>query len=150
MAADFRKLADNLWVAPQIRPEDIPAAAAMGVTTVINNRPDKEEWGQPAGADIEAAAKAAGLDYVAIPVVNGVPFSPEQIDAFDAAVAGAKSGVLAFCRSGTRSTILRSLAAARAGVPVDLVIVDAKAAGYDMGCHRELFDSVALWGANKG
>ena len=59
----FSALDAAFLVSPQIQPGDVAAAAAMGVTTIVNNRPDGEEPGQPAGAEIEAAARAAGLAY---------------------------------------------------------------------------------------
>src|SRR5690606_11148109 len=63
MSGKFKPLAEGFWVAPQIEPGDIAAAKALGVRVIINNRPDGEEPGQPDGAAIEQAAKAAGLAY---------------------------------------------------------------------------------------
>ena len=60
---DFRRVTDDFSVSPQIDLEDMAAAAAQGFTLVINNRPDGEQPGQPTSAEVEAAAKAAGLDY---------------------------------------------------------------------------------------
>ena len=98
---DFRRVTATFAVSPQIRPEDVAAAAAQGFTTLINNRPDGEAPDQPTSAEIEAAARAAGLDYAYIPVV-GRP-SADQVRAVHDEVAAAKGPVLAFCRSGTRS-----------------------------------------------
>ncbi len=64
----FIPVADDFFASPQISLADIEEAARIGVTLIINNRPDGEEPGQIAGAEIEAAARAAGLDYVAFPV----------------------------------------------------------------------------------
>ncbi|HCK84218.1 MAG TPA: hypothetical protein DHW63_06795, partial [Hyphomonadaceae bacterium] len=75
VTGQFVPLADDYLVSPQIGPEDIAAAKALGVTLIINNRPDGEEFGQPKGAEIEAAAKAASLAYVAIPV-RGMAIGP--------------------------------------------------------------------------
>lgn len=131
MSSKFRPLSEGYFVAPQITPEDVRAAAAMGVTLVINNRPDGEEPGQVAGAEIEKAAKAAGLAYAAIPV-RGSDISASQLDAFDAAISAADGPVLAFCRSGARSTLLRAMALARAGSPVGEIVDSAAGAGYDL------------------
>ncbi|MEL7030031.1 MAG: sulfur transferase domain-containing protein, partial [Pseudomonadota bacterium] len=68
MQSQFRTLAPDFAVAPQISQQDVAAAAADGVVLIVNNRPDGEEPGQPAGAEIEAAARAAGVAYAAIPV----------------------------------------------------------------------------------
>lgn len=126
----FRTLDETIMVAGQIRPEDVAAAAGQGVRIVINNRPEGEEPGQPAGAEIEAAAAAAGLGYVAIPVDHS-GFSVEQVDAMRAALA--KPGpALAFCRSGTRSTYLWALARGAAGDEPAELKAKAGNAGYDI------------------
>lgn len=139
MNAKFRPLAEGFLVSPQIAASDIPDAAALGVALVINNRPDGEEPSQPAGSSIAAAAKQAGLQYVAIPVA-GMNVAAADLDAFDAAVRAAEGPVLAFCRSGTRSTVLRALARARAGDDVEGLIEEAAEAGYDLsGLAGRLF-----------
>ena len=66
--SDFRKLSGNVWASPQITVADIAEAAKLGVTLVVNNRPENESEDQTPGAEIEAAARAAGMDYRAIPV----------------------------------------------------------------------------------
>lgn len=140
MSDSFIPLAPNFWVSPQIRAEDLAAAKGLGVTLVINNRPDGEELGQPKGADIEAAAKALGLSYVSIPV-GPMGVSPAHLDAFDAAAAANRGGVLAYCRSGTRSTIVRALSEARAGRPVDAIISEAAQAGYNIAGQRAALEA---------
>lgn len=141
MTAKFIPLAEGFYVSPQIAPQDIETAKALGVTLVINNRPDHEEPGQPDGAEIEAAAKAAGLSYVAIPV-SGMGIGPSHIDAFIAAVTDNDGGVLAFCRSGTRSTVLRAFARARDGDPVDAIIDEAAQAGYNIAGQRRALEAL--------
>jgi uncharacterized protein (TIGR01244 family) len=133
----FRKLDDSISVAGQIAPGDIATAAAQGFTLVINNRPDGEQPGQPAGAEMEAAARAAGLDYVAIPITH-TGFAEAQVAAMANALAGASGPVLAFCRSGTRSTLVWALARARLGDDVEALAAKAEAAGYDLGPVRGL------------
>ena len=125
---DFRTVTDTIAVSPQISVSDVATAAAQGVTLIINNRPDGEDPGQPRGAEIETVARAAGLDYLHIPVV-GRP-SAAQVDAMRAAVAGARGKVLAYCRSGTRSITTWALGA---GEPRDVLVAKGAAAGYDLG-----------------
>jgi uncharacterized protein (TIGR01244 family) len=134
-------LAPHFWVAPQIVVDDLKAAKAKGVTLIINNRPDGEEPGQPKGAEIEAAAKALGLSYVAIPV-GPMGVSAQHLDAFDAAMKANKGGVLAYCRSGTRSTVVRAMSEARNGRPVDEIISEAAAAGYNIADRRGALESL--------
>lgn len=143
MASGFIKLADGFFVAPQITPADVETARAVGITLIINNRPDGEETGQPEGAAIAAAAAAAGIAYVAIPV-SGAGIGPEHLDAFDRAVREAGGGVLAYCRSGTRSTVLRAMANARAGEPVDSIIDEAAEAGYNIAGQRRALEALSL------
>ena len=128
---DFRKVTDDFSVAPQIAIADIAAAADQGFALVINNRPDGEAPDQPSSAQMEAAARAAGLDYAFIPVRGGPTL--EQVDAVEAAIAEAKGPVLAFCRSGTRSIVTWSLGQARTGARERGELVRlGEQAGYDL------------------
>ena len=127
----FRDLDERVMVSPQIAADDIAAAKAQGVTLIVNNRPDGEAPDEPQGAEIEAAATAAGLDYVAIPVGHG-GFAATQVDAMAAALTGTKGKTLAYCRSGTRSTLLWSLARAKLGDAPDALKAKANTAGYDL------------------
>lgn len=111
---------------------DVDEAAAQGIRLIVNNRPDGEEAGQPLSAEIEAAARAAGLDYRHIPVAGG--FAPERVQAMAEALE--QGPVLAFCRSGTRSTFLWALARAARGAPSAETVAAAAAAGYDLGPIR--------------
>ena len=126
----LRRIDDRMLVAGQIRPEDIAAVKDGGVTMLVNNRPDGEEAGQPSSAEIEAAARAAGVDYRHIPVTSG--FSEEQVETMGVALDAAEGQVLAFCRSGTRSTFLWALARAQKGDPAEELFEKAVAAGYDL------------------
>ncbi len=129
MTLDLRRLDDNASVAPQIAPEDLAAIKAAGFATVINNRPDGEEPGQPHGDSIRVAAEAAGLRYVAIPFAGG-PLTPQLLAAMAEAMEHAP--VLAFCRSGTRSCNLWALAGALRGDDPAAMVARAADAGYDL------------------
>lgn len=127
----FRRVTDQLSVSPQIGLEDLSAAAAEGFKLVINNRPDGEDAGQPTSAQVEAAARAAGLDYVHIPVRGGP--TPDQVEANHRAVEAAGGPVLAFCRSGTRSIVTWSLGEFQADARSREELVELGAqAGYDL------------------
>lgn len=102
----LQPLDPDLCVAPQLMPAAMAAAAQAGFRSVVNNRPDYEEGPeQPTSAAIEAAARAAGLEYVHLPVSGGYQ-SPEEIAAFARLLATLPRPILAFCRSGARSTKL--------------------------------------------
>jgi uncharacterized protein (TIGR01244 family) len=139
----FRKLTEQVYASPQIGVAEVAEAAAMGVTLIINNRPEDEEPGQPSGSEIEAAARGAGLDYVAIPVTHA-GFSEPQVRAMAEALGKSGTGkVLAYCRSGTRSTLLWSLAKASEGADPQELAEAAANAGYDIGPVRPIVDMLA-------
>jgi uncharacterized protein (TIGR01244 family) len=138
----LRTIDASIAVAPQIAPEAIAELAAAGFTDIVNNRPDGEDFGQPDGDEIAAAAAAAGMTYTAIPVTQA-GFSHPQIDAMAAVLDKAKGPVLAYCRSGTRSCNLWALAAVKAGTHPDAVMAKAAAAGYDLTGLRPLLDALS-------
>ena len=138
----FRTINENISVSPQISLEDVTAAKAEGITLIVNNRPDGEDPSAPQSADIEAAAKAAGIDYLAIPITHS-GFSAPQVEALIGALEGATGKTLAYCRSGTRSTLLWSLAQAKQGVDPDEIARLAGNAGYDITPIRAMVDALS-------
>ena len=116
----------------------MPSLAAIGVTMIVNKRPDGEEPGQPSAAEIETAARAAGLAYRNIPVPPG-GLSRDLVDAMTEAIDEADGTLLAFCRSGTRSTYLWALARSQQGAAGDELIAKAAAAGYDLSPLARFF-----------
>ncbi len=141
----IRKIDEHFYASEQISPDDVAEAARLGIGTIVNNRPDGEDPGAPQGAEIEAAAKAAGIDYVAIPVTQA-GFSHPQIDLFAEVLADAVAPVLGYCRSGTRSTFLWTLAEAKAGRSPDELATRAAQAGYDITPIRAMADTLAAGG----
>lgn len=102
----IRQVTPDFCVAPQLTPEAMAEVAAMGFRSVINNRPDYEEGPhQPTSASVQAAAEEAGLQYRYLPVSGGYQ-SPEEIAAMGTLLGELPRPVLAFCRSGARSTKL--------------------------------------------
>ncbi len=102
----FTKITDNFGVAPQLAPEDMSAVAAAGFKSVINNRPDFEGGpAQPSSEQMSQAASAAGLTYVHQPV-NGANIQPTDVATFSSLLQTLPGPILAFCRSGARSTKL--------------------------------------------
>ncbi len=140
----FRNITATFSASPQISVADVETAKAEGFTLIINNRPDGEEDSAPQGADIMAAAAAAGLDYVSIPVTHA-GFSGPQVEAMAAALKGlGEDGrALAYCRSGTRSTLLWSLARASMGGNPSSIANNAAKAGYDISPVRPMVDALA-------
>jgi uncharacterized protein (TIGR01244 family) len=128
---DFRRVTDELSVSPQISVAQVAEAARQGFRTVVNNRPDGEEAGQPPAAEIAAAAEAAGLAYAHIPIRGGP--TPDQVAQTGALFETAQGPVLAFCRSGTRSIVTWSLSQAASGARSRAELIGlGRAAGYDL------------------
>ena len=141
----FRQVTETVFASPQITVEAVAEAKDLGIVRIINNRPEGESDDQTPGAEIEAAARAAGIDYVAIPVGHG-GFSQAQVDAMSAALDGLEGPVLAYCRSGTRSTLLWALARAKAGDNPAVIASKAAAAGYDVSPVRQLIEMLSAGG----
>lgn len=135
----FRKLTDTVYASPQIGLDEVAEARRLGVTLIVNNRPEGESDDQIAGDEIAAAARDAGIDYVAIPVTHA-GFAQHQVDAMAEALEKSSGPVLAYCRSGTRSTLLWALARTKAGDDRDELARQAAAAGYDLAPIRQIMD----------
>ena len=127
----IRQLDEQTFVDGQIGPEDLAEVKAMGVTMVINNRPDGEDAGQPTSAEIEEAARAAGLDYRHVPIARGM--GPSDVEAMREAIHATGDGkMLAFCRSGNRSTLAWAIARNEDGTPRDELRRCAEGAGFSL------------------
>ena len=142
--ADIRRLTDRFAAEPQITPEDVAGIKAAGFGFIVNNRPDGEAADQPAGDAIEAAALEAGLGYCAIPIDQS-GFTVEQVAALSALMVSPRP-ILAYCRSGTRSTNLWALASASRGGAIEEIIDAALAAGYDVRALRPAMEQLAALG----
>lgn len=130
--SDFRRLSDEVWASPQITPAEVARAAREGFAMIVNNRPDGEALDQPDGAEIERAASEHGLGYRAIPVDHS-GFSEPLVEEMAQVLARSAGKVLAYCRSGTRSTFLWALAKASRGEDAGRLVQAAREAGYDLG-----------------
>ncbi len=99
------KLDDDLSVSGQVQPRDVPELARAGYRTIICNRPDEEEPGQPTFAEIAAIAESLGLKVAHIPVDDAHPVEMQKGE-FARALAQLPAPVLAYCRTGNRCTRL--------------------------------------------
>ncbi|MFN3517692.1 MAG: TIGR01244 family sulfur transferase [Novosphingobium sp.] len=108
-AVGAETIAPGYAVRGQIALPDLAELSKAGYRTIINNRPDGEEPGQPTSAEVAAEAARLGLAYHYIPVAKS---GPTENDARAlAAVLGKNPGpTLAFCRSGRRAAALKKLA----------------------------------------
>ncbi|HKL54936.1 MAG TPA: TIGR01244 family sulfur transferase [Roseovarius sp.] len=134
---DIRRITGDFSVSPQISPGDIPDIAAAGFRSVLCNRPDEEEPGQPDYAAVAEAAEAAGLEIRSVPIPLG-PTTRETVSDFARALDEMERPVLAYCRSGTRCAMLWSIVSYGA-LSGDEIIRRAREAGYDMaGLVRQI------------
>jgi uncharacterized protein (TIGR01244 family) len=126
------RLDERTLVAGQIAPADIAALTGEGVTMIVNNRPDGEDVGQPTSAEIEAAARDAGIAYRHVPIVRGM--GPADVEAMRGAIHAAGEGTLfAFCRSGNRSALAWAVAKSEDGMPRDELERCMSEAGFNLG-----------------
>ena len=127
---DVKKLNDRISVATQILSSDLRCFVDQGFKTIINNRPDGEEIDQPKTDALAKEAQRLGLAYFSLPVISG-SITDDEIDQFDHIVENQNGPILAFCRTGTRSTILWALSEAD-NATTDDILQSTKKAGYDL------------------
>lgn len=135
-------LSPSFSVAPQIRPEEIPAIAKAGFRGIVNHRPEGEGPDQPSSQSIEIAARRAGLEYEHIPVTPDQP-TADQAQRLRAFVDRVGGPVLAFCGSGRRAAQLWALSQACLGVNADTLVATAGSAGYDLSALRSRLVEIA-------
>lgn len=129
-------------VAPQITAGDVAIAAAQGIKTIINNRPDGEVPGQPKGEELRQAAAAQSLAYYALPFAGPPP--PATVADMAVLLDRSTAPVLACCRTGTRSITAWGMAQALSGARrPDEIIALARKAGYDLSGAREALETLA-------
>jgi len=130
---EIRRLNESIGVAPQIGPADVAAIMRAGFRSIICNRPDDEQPGHPSSVAIETAARESGLEFAYIPAVSGALTGENAAD-MSKAICALPSPVLAYCRSGARSTKLAEMAGFLKGSSAparayDIVIVGGGSAG---------------------
>ena len=127
---DIRPLTDDYAVSPQIAAKDLPAIAAAGYVAILCNRPDAEVGPEARADAIELAAREAGLAFSRNPVTHQ-GLNDEMVARQRAVVEEAGGPVLAYCASGTRSTIVWALGQAGRR-PAAEIVERAARAGYDI------------------
>lgn len=138
----MKQVTDLYFVSPQIAAEDVAAAKAAGIVTIICNRPDGENPPSHQSAAIEAAAKAEGLAFHALPLTHQT-MTPDNIARQKSLAEEAGGPVLAYCASGTRSTVAWALGQAGT-LSTDDVLKAAAGAGYDLAGLRGALDAIAM------
>ncbi|MBW6417281.1 bifunctional protein tyrosine phosphatase family protein/NAD(P)/FAD-dependent oxidoreductase [Celeribacter sp. PS-C1] len=127
---EIKRITDGLSVSGQVQPEDMAKLKRRGFRAVVCNRPDGEAADQPTHEEMARAAEAEGLEFLYLPVTPGM-VTEETATAFRQALTELPGPVFGYCRTGTRTTTLWSLAMAKEKSVVD-ILAATKAAGYDM------------------
>jgi uncharacterized protein (TIGR01244 family) len=138
---DIRHITPAYAVSPQIAPDDMPAIRAAGFTAIINNRPDVEIPHELSADVMAIAAEAAGLRYTVNPVTHQT-LNMDMVASQMQAAEDAGGPVLAYCASGTRSSIVWALGQA-GHMPVADIIEAAGKAGYDLSGLAPRLDALA-------
>ena len=141
---EIRRISPFFSVSPQIYPAHIECLAALDFKTIFNNRPDHEADDQPLGVELAAEAAKHGVVYVNLPIISG-GINEKNVADFSVEIARAKAPVLAFCRSGMRSTILWARHEAR-HMDADVLISFAAGIGYDLSSSKDIFEQAACSG----
>ena len=141
---DIRKITDRYFVSPQIAPEDAEAIKAAGITRVICNRPDIEVPSDFQADAVGDAMRAAGLEFEVLPLTHQT-MTPENIARQRAMSESAEGPVLAYCASGTRSTVIWALGQA-GSMDTGTILQMAAQGGYDLGGLRGTLDAIAARG----
>ena len=123
---------DRVAIAGQLQPKDMKDVAAAGYVAVVNNRPDGEAlFGQPRTADLKKAAEEAGLFFLDLPF-SGPRVTADQVRAFADLLARQPGRIVAYCKSGMRSSLLWGATAIAQGRPLDDVLAAAQRAGQNL------------------
>jgi len=138
---DIKRISPFLSVSPQIYPAHVEKIAALGFKTIINNRPDRETDDQPLAKELSAEAAKNGMVFINQPVIPG-HVTKQDAENFATELSRVEGPVLAFCRSGTRCTMLWALNEAR-HMDADVITSFAASIGYDLKGHRATFRYIA-------
>ena len=141
--AQFIQLDEQTAIAGQLQPADLAQAAAAGIKLIINNRPDGESWGQPKAKDLAAKAAQLGIAYADLPFSAPPAIAPAQVAEFARLLGETEGGVLAFCRSGMRSSVIWAAARVAQGAPASDVLAKAAKAGYDLRPAAQFIEQLA-------
>ena len=95
----------TITISGQITPDDVAELANAGVKSIVNNRHDGEEVGQPTSDDIAKACKQHGITYGFIPFAGGM-LDMNHVQAFADFYNSTERPLHIFCRTGNRSNTI--------------------------------------------
>lgn len=135
------QLDDRLYISPQLTEADAQTAADLGIQTVICNRPDREEETQPDFSQVRQWFESSGIHSFHHQPVVAPQIQADDVAAFQNLLNQSRQPVLAYCRTGTRCSLLWGYHQIRNGMSVDEVIARAQAAGVNLENFRERLDN---------
>ena len=127
---EIRQITDRYFVSPQIELDDLKTLKQEGFTRVICNRPDMEIPADLHAQVMAIAAEDAGLEFVVLPLTHDT-MTPEVVAQQRAALETCDGKVLAYCASGTRSTVAWVLSHTDCH-SADELLATARQGGYDL------------------
>ena len=138
---DIREITPRYFVSPQIDPVDMTELKSQGFTCVICNRPDEEIPPSHYASVMQEAAKEAGLNFIVNPLTHDT-MTDERLALQRAELEGSDGKVLAYCASGTRSTVAWVLGHADS-VSADALLEAAAQGGYHLEALRGRIEFIA-------
>ncbi len=138
---DARQLTPRYFVSPQISVADLPDIAAAGFSAVICNRPNAEIPAEQHSERMAEAAAEAGLAFEVLELTNQT-MTPENVARQHALIEAADGPVLAYCRTGTRCSVVWALSQA-GSMPVDEILATTARAGYQLDQLRPTLEQIA-------
>ncbi len=136
----FAKINTELTVSDQITIEDLKEIQAQGYKTIFCNRPDQESEGQLTFSTIEKEAQNLGIKAIHQPVIGG-QISDDDIAQFGSSFELAQKPIFAYCRTGTRCSMLWALSHVKT-LPIDEILSKAQIAGYDLSPIKDRLNSL--------
>jgi len=136
----FAKINTELTVSDQITIEDLKEIQAQGYKTIFCNRPDQESEGQLTFLTIEKEAQNLGIKAIHQPVIGG-QISDDDIAQFGSSFELAQKPIFAYCRTGTRCSMLWALSHVKT-LPIDEILSKAQIAGYDLSPIKDRLNSL--------
>ncbi|WP_312265819.1 TIGR01244 family sulfur transferase [Neisseria sp.] len=118
------RLSEKLYISPQVSPADAAEAAKLGIRSVICNRPDGEEPGQPSAEQAAAWFAEAGITSFHHQPVLAPQINADDARRFAKQLAAVDGPVLAYCRTGTRSSLLWAIGQAENGGQANELIAE--------------------------
>ena len=126
----LNKIIDDYVVSEQVTVDDIQTIKEAGFKTIFCNRPDNEEINQVTVESIKNAAVENGLKFIHQPVIGG-QITQVDVDQFGEYFDASEKPIFAYCRTGTRSSMLCALSELGKR-PVEDILTMTSKAGYNL------------------